>query len=292
VGALGVVTLLLLAGPASDVDGGGTEAAPPLERIAFAHDSAELTAASLARLDAVATTIKGRPQAFPTVALDGHGADDEHAAMKLSLARASTVRLALIARGVDASRLLVRASGATAPVCTQQNEGCRARDRTVEFVVLAAAKPPVAAEAEKPAAAQGEPAPAKPAAADPMPLVGVEFKKASAVIRPEALGELDILAGFLKSTPASIEILGYADRDERHAPALAASRAQAVRAYLRACGVSDQHLIARAADGGAKCRTRDEACHARNRRTELRFVETGAPARAAGDAAAAPARWP
>jgi outer membrane protein OmpA-like peptidoglycan-associated protein len=283
----------LLAGSAAGGDGDGTNAVQALERVAFAADSAELTPAALAQVDAAATVIKNQPKASPTVALEGHGADNEHGAMKLSLARASTVRLALIARGVDADRLLVRASGAAAPVCTQQSESCHARNRTVEFVVLAAAAPPAVAakaEAEK-AAAAPEPAktPAKPAA--PVPLVRVEFAKASAVMRPSALADLDILAGFLKATPVSVEILGYADRDERRAAALAGARAEAVRKYLSACGVTDQQLTARA-ESGERCRSRDEACHARNRRTELRFTESAGPARANVDGSPAPARWP
>jgi len=294
VGVLGLVTLLLLAVPATGGEGAGADAVQALERVAFAPDSAELTPAALAQLDAAATVIKNQSKASSTIALEGHGADDEHAPMKLSLARASTVRLALIARGVDADRLLVRASGATAPVCTQPNESCHARNRTVEFVVLAAAaKPAVAAEAAKtpdaPASAEAPKAPAKPAA--PVPLVRVEFQKASAVMRPSALADLDILAGFLKATPVSVEILGYADRDERRAAALAGARAEAVRKYLSACGVTDQQLTARA-ESGERCRSRDEACHARNRRTELRFTESAAPARATGDAEPAPARWP
>ena len=96
--------------------------------------------------------IKNQPQQFPMVALEGHAADNERAPMKLSLARASAVRLALQARGVDASRLLARASGTTAPVCGQQSESCRARERTVEFATLAPAKTAGAAESDKPAA--------------------------------------------------------------------------------------------------------------------------------------------
>ena len=260
----------------------GTEVIQLAERIAFAYDSAELKPASFAVLDAIAIVVKNQPQAFPTLALEGHAADNEHATMKLSLARASTVRLALIARGVDGNRVLARASGTTAPVCTQQNEGCRARERSVEFVTLPADKPAVAADAEKPAATEGDRPTSKPAVADPIPLENIEFKKASSVIGPAGLANLDILAGFMKATPVSVEILGYADRDERRAATLAGARAEAVRAYLRACGVSDQHLVART-ESGARCRSRDEACHTRNRRTELRFVESPAPARA-GDA--------
>ena len=91
--------------------------------------------------------------------------------------------LALQARGVDAGRLLARASGTTAPVCGQQSESCRARERTVEFATLAPAKTAAAAESDKPAAeveaGAGKAAPAETAPA-PIPLERVEFKKGSA----------------------------------------------------------------------------------------------------------------
>ena len=323
--AIGWVTLLALAAPTIDGDGDGVpdrddkcpadaetyngyqdgDGCPDLapqpgvgagevgkitERIAFAHDSADLKPQSYPVLDAIAIVIKNQPQQFPVVALEGHAADNERAPMKLSLARASTVRLALQARGVDASRLLARASGTTAPVCGEQSESCRARERTVEFATLAPAKTAGAgagADTDKPAAeveaGAGKAAPAEAAPAS-IPLERVEFKKGSAVIGPSALGNLDILAGFMKATPASLEILGFADKTERGSDALARARAEAVRAYMVACGVSDKHLAVRAEPIGPRCPARDEACRTRNRRAELRFVDAQPAARAPADA--------
>src|SRR5215510_3205509 len=86
-----------------------------VERIAFPHDSAEVKPATFPMLDAIAIVLKMQPQQFPVIALEGHAADNERAPMKLSLARASAVRVALLARGVDGGRLLARASGTTAP---------------------------------------------------------------------------------------------------------------------------------------------------------------------------------
>lgn len=326
--AIGWVTLLALAAPNIDGDGDGVpdrddkcpadaeiyngyqdgdgcpdlapqpaasagEVGKIVERIAFAHDSAELKPPSFPVLDAIAIVIRNQPQQFPVVALEGHAADNERAPMKLSLARASTVRLALQARGVDATRLLARASGTTAPVCGQQSESCRARERTVEFATLAPAKT-AAAESDKPAAeaeaGAGKTGPAEAPA--PIPLERVEFKKGSAVIGPSALATLDIVAGFMKATPAALEILGYADKTERGSDALARARAEAVRAYMVACGVSEKHIAVRAEPAGPRCPAKDEACRTRNRRAELRFADGQPAARNAGDAApAAPPKF-
>ena len=276
--AIGWVTLLALAAPMIDGDGDGVpdrddkcpadaetyngyqdgDGCPDLsprsvnsndviqivERIAFAHDSADLKPQSFPVLDAIAIVIKNQPQQFPVVALEGHAADNERAPMKLSLARASTVRLALQARGVDANRLLARASGTTAPVCGQQTESCRARERTVEFATLAPAKTRRRRIRQAGGRGRGRRGQGGPPRRHrpPSRSSSVEFKKGSAVIGPSALANLDIVAGFMKATPASLEILGYADKTERGSDALARARADAVRAYMVACGVSDKHM--------------------------------------------------
>ena len=263
-----------------------------VERIAFAYDSAEIRPASFAILDALAVVLKMQPQQFPLVALEGHAADNEHAPMKLSLARASAVRIALLARGVDASQLLARASGTTAPGCTEQSEGCRARVRTVELVTIGAPHSAAASEREAPGP-EAAPAPdAKPPAETPaasMPLERVEFKKGSAVLPPAAMPNLDVLAGFMKATPSALEIVGCAADAERKAAALAAARADAVRRYMIACGVDPQHLSTRAErTGRAACRTHSANCPARDGRAELRFVEPPPPPPPATDATPSP----
>jgi len=253
------------------------------ERIGFPYDSAELKPGSYPMLDAIAVVLKTQPQQFPLVALEGHAADNEHTPMRLSLARASAVRVALLGRGVDVARLLARASGSTAPACLQQNEMCRTSERSVEFITLpgakpAAAPPPEAAEAPPPTPADKPPAAER--AASPAPLERVEFSKGSAVLAPSALASLDLLAGFMKANAASMEIVGYADERERGAATLAQARADAVRGYMMACGVSGAHLITRAErTGRAACRSHSARCPARDGRAELRFVEpTAAPA--------------
>ena len=261
-----------------------------VERIGFPYDSAELKPGSYPMLDAIAVVLKMQPQQFPLIALEGHAADNEHGPMRLSLARASAVRVALQARGVDAGRLLARASGSMAPGCVQQNETCRASERAVEFVTLPAAKPaaapppPETAEAAPPKP-DDKPPGAEPAAAS-MPLERVEFARGSAVLAPSALANLDLLAGFMKANAASLEIVGYADERERAAATLAQARADAVRGYMMACGVSGAHLVTRAErTGRSACRSHSAKCPARDSRAELRFVEPAAAP--AGDAAPA-----
>lgn len=273
--ALGLAATIALASVAALPSASADDVGRIAERIAFPHDSADLKQSSGPMLDAVATMLKEQPQQFPLVALEGHAADNEHTPMRLSLARASAVRVALLARGIDGGRLLARASGSLAPGCVQQTETCRATERTVEFITLPVPKPAppeIAEPGETPA-----PAPAKKPAGDraaSIPLDRIEFSKGSAVIAPSALGNLDLLAGFMKANDVSVEIVGYADERERRAPALSAARAEAVRKYMMACGVSGGHLTTRAEQTTrATCRSHSANCPARGGRAELRFVE-------------------
>ena len=250
-----------------------------VNRIAFPYDSADLKPASYPMLDGIAVVLKLQPQQFPLVALEGHAADNEHKPMGLSLARASAVRIALLARGVDAGRLLARASGATAPVCTQRNEGCWMRERTVEFITLAIPKPAAAEpEAEKP---RDNPPPARDPAverAPAAPLARVDFQRGSAVMPPAALADLDLIAGFTMANPVSLEVVGYAESGEHRAAALAQARADVVRAYLKACGVLNGHIVTRTElTARSTCRPRGAGC-AHTARSEIRFVEQTASA--------------
>ena len=192
--------------------------------------------------------------------------------MRLSLARASAVRVALQGRGVDASRLLARASGSMAPRCVQQNETCRASERAVEFITLpgakpAAAPPPPPDNPEAGAPSPDDKPPAGERAPSAMPLERIEFNRGSAVLAPSALANLDLLAGFMKANAVSLEIVGYADERERGVATLAQARADAVRGYMMACGVSGAHLVTRAErTGRATCRSHSAKCPARDSR--------------------------
>lgn len=256
-----------------------------VEKIIFTDGRSDIRPGAYPVLDAIALVLKMQPELFPVLALEGHAAANESSPMKLSLARASTVRMALIARGVPEDRLVARASGSTAPVCNQHNERCWARERRVEFATLNPSRQPEVAAGggdEAPGdddRALDKPAPA-PAArtAAPVALESVPFSSGSAVLAPSALPTLDLLAGFLKANPVSIEIEGHAGENEPKAAELARARANAVRAYMIACGVSSDSLIMRV-QGTARpaCKGHGSACRARNRRVELRFPETSSP---------------
>jgi len=247
-------------------------------KVYFDATDANVRSTAFALLDAIAGALKTDPDKFPVMALEGHAAVNERGAMKLSLARASAVRLALIERGVDPARLVARASGATAPVCDKPNELCWERARRVELSILPRAGAP------DPGAGAGEPtlleprsddgAAAKPAATAPAgaPAERVEFAKGSALLTPANLPALDLVAGFLKSNDVSLEIDGHAADNERKPAELAEARAAAVRAYLLACGVNPKSLVVRShAATIPACADRKPACRDRSRRVELRL---------------------
>jgi outer membrane protein OmpA-like peptidoglycan-associated protein len=204
--------------------------------------------------------------------------------MRLSLERASAVRLALIERGVDGNRLIARVSPTAGVVCKQTREICWERERRVEFATLRAAK---SAETESSgvsdaqvaaARASDKPTPAAPATS-PVPLEQVLFARGSASLGPASLPALDLLAGFLKANAGALEIEGHAATNEHNPQELAKARAEAVRRYMMACGVAGESLIA-TSRGSARpaCWDRTDACRARNRRVELRFPQSAGEA--------------
>ncbi len=261
------------------------------EKIYFDSGRSEIKPSSYPVLDAITAILSREPERFPQLALEGHAASNEPGPMRLSLARASAVRLALIERGVDGARLFARASGATVPACAHDHGVCWDLERRVEFAVLRPAPEAEPAASSTPVIEPAAPADAEPNAhpdvhadrgpppsprpADPGLLDRVEFARGSAVLMPSALPALDLVAGFLKANPNALEIGGHATADEHHPVELARARAQAVRAYLIACGVRGEALVVRS-QGSSKpaCAERSASCRARSRRVELRFSDT------------------
>ena len=112
------------------------------------------------------------------------------------------------------------------------------------------------------------------------------------MLAPTSLANLDVVAGFMKGTPAALEIVGYADETSASPTPWRRRAPRRSAAYMLACGVSAQYLTTRAErTGRAACRSHSANCSARNGRAELRFVEP-APARAAGEPAPPPPSKP
>ena len=98
-----------------------------LDRIYFDKGSDALGKASAPIVDAIAATLKGNPS-ITRLEIQGHAGDDEADAWNLAARRAGTIRGALVARGVDVTRLSIRSYGATT--------ADRQPPRRVEFLIL------------------------------------------------------------------------------------------------------------------------------------------------------------
>ena len=107
---------------------------PPVQ---FARGAATVAADSEAAVDALARPMIDDPRQFVLVEISGHASNDEPHPSTLAHQRATALRDALVARGVDASRLRVRSYGAH---CTQRDSTSDAeavfKDRRVEIRVL------------------------------------------------------------------------------------------------------------------------------------------------------------
>jgi outer membrane protein OmpA-like peptidoglycan-associated protein len=106
-----------------------------LSNVLFRTDSADLLPGAAVNLDRLAAFLRARPDV--QVEVDGHtdstGSADHNLA--LSQQRANTVRQALVARGVDPTRIVAQGMGETAPVASNDIAGGRQLNRRVEVVV-------------------------------------------------------------------------------------------------------------------------------------------------------------
>jgi len=108
-----------------------------LQAIYFESESTALRTTSEPILDAVAATLRGNPQL--DAELHGHADTSESSPYRLAVERAGAVREALLARGVDGSRLSVRGFGATRPIDPRATQEARERNRRVGFEAQLAA---------------------------------------------------------------------------------------------------------------------------------------------------------
>ena len=115
------------------------------EVVHFELDSAEVQQRSHALLDTVATVVLKHTD-WKAVRIEGHTDDqgDDDSNLRLSKARAESVKRHLVGRGVPAERLLAEGHGESRPVVpvaalepnSQELRQARARNRRVEFYIV------------------------------------------------------------------------------------------------------------------------------------------------------------
>ncbi|PPE73292.1 hypothetical protein C3942_13540 [Solimonas fluminis] len=107
-----------------------------LRNINFEFNKATLTADGRAILDGIAAGLRGQPTM--EVEIEGHtdsiGSDAYN--LKLSKARANSVRDYLVSQGVQAGRLSAKGMGESVPVSSNKTDEGRAQNRRVEFKVI------------------------------------------------------------------------------------------------------------------------------------------------------------
>lgn len=113
-----------------------------LERVFFQVNEAVILPESHGLLGEVARVLVAHPE-IVRVEVQGHTDDQAADAynLKLSQARAQAVLEFLVARGVDAGRLVAKGYGETRPLVPGTTEDARAQNRRVEFVILERSEP-------------------------------------------------------------------------------------------------------------------------------------------------------
>ncbi len=108
-----------------------------LPTIYFAFDKYNITPAMQEKIDAAAELGKKVASNYK-VKLEGNcdewGSDEYNFA--LGLKRADAVKKALVADGIDASRISMVSYGKSNPVCTEHTKACWAKNRRVNFKLL------------------------------------------------------------------------------------------------------------------------------------------------------------
>lgn len=108
-----------------------------MDKIYFDTGKATIQAKSGSLLDEIAAVIKGNPDLLK-IRIEGHtdsvGSDITN--LRLSQARADSVKAALSQRGVEAGRLDAAGFGEMRPIAGNDNEKGRAQNRRVEFIIV------------------------------------------------------------------------------------------------------------------------------------------------------------
>ena len=108
-----------------------------LPTIYFAFDKFSIDGDMQAKVSAAVAVGKGMAKSY-SVKLEGNcdewGSDEYNFA--LGLKRANAVKAAMVAEGIDASRVAMVSYGESNPVCTDKTKECWAKNRRVDFKLL------------------------------------------------------------------------------------------------------------------------------------------------------------
>jgi outer membrane protein OmpA-like peptidoglycan-associated protein len=108
-----------------------------LQRVGFEKDSPRVPPDSMPVVEMLARVMHDDPGQFVFVELAGHASSDEPDAVSLSRHRAQAVRDAIVALGVDGSRIRVRGYGAHCTMLDDPNDAESVyKDRRVEMKVI------------------------------------------------------------------------------------------------------------------------------------------------------------
>ncbi len=107
------------------------------EKIYFEFGKAEIQQRSFSLVDEIAETVVDNPQ-LKKIRIEGHtdGVGSDVANLKLSQARADSVRDAISSRGVESSRLDAVGFGEMRPIDSNETDDGRAANRRVEFIIV------------------------------------------------------------------------------------------------------------------------------------------------------------
>jgi outer membrane protein OmpA-like peptidoglycan-associated protein len=108
-----------------------------VDRVEFARAQAKVRPQSYPVIADVAALLATHPE-IVEIEVEGHASPDEPSPQRLSEARARNVVATLVARGVDARRLVVTAYGTTRPSTGARTAEQRALERSVSFEVKTA----------------------------------------------------------------------------------------------------------------------------------------------------------
>ena len=107
------------------------------EKIFFDFGKATIQQRSYSLLDEIASVIEAHPE-LKVIRVEGHtdNVGSDVANLKLSQARAESVKKALMQRGIAANRLDAAGFGEMRPISTNETEDGRAMNRRVEFIIV------------------------------------------------------------------------------------------------------------------------------------------------------------